>query len=185
MSLEFVPTAIPGAFEVRHGIHRDSRGSFRRVFCDREFVEAGLPSRFVQTNHSVTLGAGSLRGLHFQYPPESEDKFVSCTVGRAFDVALDLRKGSPTFGRWASVEIDDATSFFIPKGCAHGFQTLTGEVHLVYMATSHYARDAESGVRFDDPIAAIDWPLPIANVSDRDRTFEYLSEAFEGLDVVL
>ena len=181
MSMEFVSTDIPGAVEVRHRAFRDARGSFRRLFCASEFAEAGLPTEYVQANHSVTMGAGSLRGLHFQYPPAAEDKFVTCTAGRAFDVALDLRKGSPTFLKWAAVEIDDSTSFFIPKGCAHGFQALTEEVHLVYMATSFYAPAEESGVRFDDPAAGIGWPLPIAHLSERDASFPRLSEAFEGL----
>ena len=183
MSMEFVSTGIPGAIEVRHRVFRDSRGSFRRLFCASEFAESGLPAAYVQANHSVTMGAGSLRGLHFQYPPAAEDKFVTCTAGRAFDVALDLRRGSPTFLHWAAVEIDPSTSFFIPKGCAHGFQALTDEVHLVYLSTSFYAPADESGVRFDDPAAAIDWPLPIANLSERDGSFALLNEAFEGLAI--
>ena len=183
MSMEFVSTGIPGALEVRHRVFRDNRGSFRRLFCASEFAGAGLPADFVQANHSVTVGAGSLRGLHFQYPPAAEDKFVTCTAGRAFDVALDLRRRSPTFLRWAAVEIDPSTGFFIPKGCAHGFQALTDEVHFVYMSTRAYAPADESGSRFDDPAVAIDWPLPIANLSERDGSFALLNEAFEGLAI--
>jgi len=181
--MEFVPTAIPGAFEVRHDIRSDTRGSFKRHYCEREFSAAGLNTRWVQVNHSVTLGIGSVRGLHFQRPPHAETKLVGCTLGRAFDVAVDLRRASPTFLKWAAVEIDEATSFYIPPGCAHGFQALGDEVHLTYLHSAFYAPEAEGGVRFDDPALRIAWPLPIGTVSDRDRSFALIDAGFEGLAV--
>lgn len=179
--MEFVPTSIPGAFAIRLDVRGDGRGRFKRHFCRRVFAERGLAADFVQVNHSVTIGTGALRGIHYQRPPHAEDKLVSCTLGRAFDVAVDLRKGSPTFLKWASIEIDDETAFYIPKGCAHGFQALADEVHLVYLHSDYYAPDAEGGLRFDDPTLAIEWPLPISTISDRDRGFASLLPDFDGL----
>ena len=181
--MEFRPTGIAGAFEVRHDVRADQRGRFARQYCEREFAEAGLNIRWVQVNHSTTLGRGSLRGMHFQYPPAAEAKLVSCAVGRAFDVAVDLRKGSPSFLEWVAVEIDERTSFYLPEGCAHGFQALTDEVHLIYQASAYYAPAIESGVRFDDPAIAIEWPLPVGTVSDRDLSFAPIDETFEGVSL--
>jgi dTDP-4-dehydrorhamnose 3,5-epimerase len=180
--MEFVPTSIAGAWEVRLNVRSDARGRFHRGWCDRAFAEAGLAPRWVQMNHSVTLGKGSARGLHYQRPPHAEDKLVSCTLGRAFDVAVDLRRGSPTYRQWAAVEISEATSFYIPKGCAHGFQALEDEVHLLYLHSDYYTPDAEGGLRLDDPALAVDWPLPLGTLSERDRSFALLTPEFEGLD---
>ena len=179
--MEFLPTNIAGAFKVRHDLRTDERGRFKRQYCEREFAAAGLNTHWVQVNHSVTLGRGSVRGMHFQRPPATEAKLVSCSSGCAVDVAVDLRRGSDTFLRWASVEIDEATSFYIPEGCAHGFQTLCDEVHLIYLHSAFYLSDAEDGVRFDDPGIAIEWPLPIGTVSARDRGFALITGDFEGI----
>lgn len=179
--MEFVPTSIAGAFEVRHDVRSDERGRFSRQYCEREFADAGFNPRWVQINHSVTLGKGAIRGLHFQRPPSAETKLVSCTYGQAFDVAVDLRRGSDTFLKWAAVEIGKATSFYIPEGCAHGFQALSDEVHLIYLHSAFYAPEAEGGLSFDDPALGIAWPLPVGTVSDRDRSFALLDSDFEGL----
>lgn len=179
--MEFVPTSIAGLFEIRHDVRSDERGRFKRQYCEQEFAAAGLNTRWVQVNHSVTLGRGSIRGMHFQRPAAAEAKLVSCPVGRAFDVAVDLRQGSATFLKWAAIEIDDATSFYIPEGCAHGFQALTDEVHLIYQHSRAYLPSAEGGLRFDDPAIAIDWPLPAGTVSDRDRSFALINDSFEGI----
>ena len=181
--MEFIPTKIAGAYEVRLTPHGDGRGRFRRTWCETAFAEAGLAPRWVQANHSVTNGRGSVRGLHFQHPPHAEDKLVTCTLGRAFDVAVDLRRGSPTFLRWAAVEIDEGASFYIPKGCAHGFQVLEDTVHLVYLHSYAYTPAAEGGLRVDDSRIAIDWPLPFGTQSERDRSFPLLETGFEGLTV--
>ena len=179
--MEFIPTFISGAFEIRHDVRADARGRFKRQYCEREFAEAGLNTRWVQANHSVTLGKGSVRGMHFQQAPYAEAKLVSCPVGRAFDVAVDLRHGSGTFLQWAAVEIDEATSFYIPEGCAHGFQALTDEVHLIYQHSAPYLAEAEGGVRFDDPAIGIEWPLPVGTTSERDRSFKLIEANFEGI----
>jgi dTDP-4-dehydrorhamnose 3,5-epimerase len=179
--MEFLPTPIAGAFAVRHDVRSDQRGRFKRQYCEREFAAAGLDTHWVQVNHSVTLGAGSVRGMHFQRPPAAEAKLVSCPVGRAFDVLVDLRRGSPTFLGWTAVEIDETVSFHIPDGCAHGFQALSDEVHLIYQHSACYDPEAEAGVRFDDPAIGIAWPLPVGTVSDRDRSFPLIDDGFEGI----
>ena len=181
VTMDVIPTLIPGAYEIRHDVRADDRGRFKRQYCAREFAAAGLNTRWVQVNHSLTRGLGSVRGMHFQRPPQAETKLVSCPVGRAFDVAVDLRGGSPTFLRWAAVTIDETVSFYIPEGCAHGFQALTDEVHLIYQHSAEYSAEAEGGVRFDDPALGIDWPLAIGAISDRDRSFALIGEDFQGL----
>ena len=181
--MKFLPTSIAGAFEIRHEVRSDDRGRFKRQYCEREFAAAGLNTRWVQVNHSVTLGKGSIRGLHFQRPPAVEAKLVSCPFGRAFDVVVDLRAGSQTFLQWAAVEIDETTSFYIPEGCAHGFQALTDEVHLIYQHSAPYTSEAEGGVRFDDPAIGIQWPLAVGTISDRDRSFALIGDDFEGIRV--
>ncbi|MFN3943479.1 MAG: dTDP-4-dehydrorhamnose 3,5-epimerase [Allosphingosinicella sp.] len=179
--MEIVATAIAGLAEIRLQVRSDSRGRFKRHFCARAFAEAGLMTGVAQVNHSITLGRGSVRGLHFQRAPHAEDKLVSCTYGRVFDVAVDLRAGSPTYLQWAALELDEGVAFHIPKGCAHGFQTLTDEAHLVYLHSEYYTPEAEGGVRHDDPAIGIRWPLPPSNLSERDRSFPLVDDAFEGL----
>jgi dTDP-4-dehydrorhamnose 3,5-epimerase len=179
--MEIIPTSIAGAFEIRHELRSDGRGRFKRQYCELEFAGAGLNTRWVQVNHSVTLGAGSIRGMHFQRPPGAEAKLVSCPAGRAFDVLVDLRAGSKTFLQWASVEIDERTSLYIPHGCAHGFQALSDEVHLIYQHSAYYTPELEGGVRFDDPAIGIDWPLPVGALSERDRSFGLIGGDFEGI----
>lgn len=179
--MDIRPTAIDGVMEIRLKVHGDSRGRFKRHFCARQFAEAGLPTGFVQMNHSITIGRGTARGLHFQRAPQAEDKLVSCTLGRVFDVAVDLREGSATFGRWVGLELDEAAAFLIPKGCAHGFQTLSEEAHLVYLHSAFYTPELEGGLPLDDPTIGIAWPLPFANRSTRDLSFPPLGHDFERL----
>jgi len=181
--MQFRPTSLKGAFEVLHDVRCDVRGRFKRQYCYQEFASAGLNTNWVQINHSVTLEIGSVRGMHFQRSPAAEAKLVSCPVGRAFDVAVDLRSGSATFLQWAAVEISEETSFYIPEGCAHGFQALTDEVHLIYQHSAAFMPEAEGGVRFDDPAIGIDWPLPVGTVSDRDRSFDLIGDKFEGVQL--
>jgi dTDP-4-dehydrorhamnose 3,5-epimerase len=181
--MEIVPTQIAGAFAVRHDVRADQRGRFKRQYCEREFAAAGLNTHWVQVNHAVTTGRGSIRGMHFQRPPAAEAKLVSCPVGRAFDVAVDLRRGSDTFLKWAAVEIDKNRSFYIPEGCAHGFQVLSDEVQFIYMHGDFYAPQVEDGVRFDDPALGIEWPLAVGTVSERDRSFAMIDDDFGGIAV--
>jgi dTDP-4-dehydrorhamnose 3,5-epimerase len=179
--MQFEPTSVEGCYRIRLPSHADARGRFKRRFCRREFAAAGLETDFVQMNHSITLGSGTLRGMHYQEPPAAETKLVSCTFGRAFDVAVDLRAGSSTFLQWEAIELDESTMFYIPEGCAHGFQALSDEVHLVYLHSRFFQPEAERGLRFDDPAVGIEWPLPIGLMSDRDRSFPALTSSFQGV----
>lgn len=177
----FYPTSIPDVLCIKFDLRGDKRGHFARRFCTREFAEAGLPTTFVQMNHSVTLGVGSARGMHYQRQPNAEDKLVCCTLGRVYDVALDLRTGSSTYLKWTAVELDEATALFIPKGCAHGFQSLMEETHLTYLHSAFYAPELEAGISADDPAVGIEWPLPFANRSQRDMDFKPLTSDFRGI----
>jgi dTDP-4-dehydrorhamnose 3,5-epimerase len=181
--MKFIQTKIAGAYEIQLTAHKDARGRFKRHYCEREFSDAGLPAHFVQMNHSITVGRGTVRGLHYQVPPATEDKLVSCTVGRAFDVAVDVRSGSPTFLAWTAIELDEERMFYIPKGCAHGFQALTNELHLVYMHSNPYMPEFERGLLFDDPAINIDWPIAAKNVSDRDCSYSPIDSSFEGVKI--
>lgn len=181
--MRFHPTPVAGVVRIELDVRGDDRGRFKRHFCTDEFERAGLPGRFVQMNHSVTVGRGSARGMHYQRPPAAEDKLVSCTLGRVYDVALDLRAGSPTFLQWTAAELDEATALFIPKGCAHGFQVMSEQAHLVYLHSEFYTPEMDSGVRADDPAVAIDWPLPLVNRSERDLGFAPLTDEFKGLTI--
>jgi dTDP-4-dehydrorhamnose 3,5-epimerase len=141
--------------------------------------------RIVQINHSRAKAPGAVRGLHFQRPPEAEMKLVRCLRGRVLDVAVDLRAGSSSLLRWHAEEIsaENARMLVIPEGCAHGFQALEADSELLYAHTAPYVRETEDGVRFDDPVLGIRWPLPIADISPRDRSFALLRPDFRGIAV--
>lgn len=162
----------------------DSRGYLERMFCVDELARL-LPGGVVaQINHTCTRLRGTVRGLHFQHPPHSEIKFVSCLRGEVFDVAVDLRRGSPTFLRWHG-EVLSAGNFHtlvIPQGFAHGFQTLADDCEMLYLHSAHYKPDAEGGLHVQDPRLAIDWPLPIADISRRDSDHSFLTNDFKGIN---
>ena len=149
----------------------DSRGAFARTFCAEAFRKAGLVTTWAQMNMSRSIGIGTVRGLHFQRPPMSEAKLIRATEGEVFDVALDLRTGSATYGQVHSVILtaEQGNAVYIPPGCAHGFQILTETATLHYCHSHPYAPDLEGGVLATDPDLGIAWPLPIAQMSDRDR----------------
>lgn len=178
-------TGIQGAFEVHTRPIGDERGFFYRAFCERELAEVVLGQPIRQINVSRTQESGTVRGFHFQYPPEAEIKLVRCLRGRVWDVALDLRLGSPTFLQWHAVELCStrANLLVIPQGCAHGFQALEPDSELLYLHTAHYSPDQEGGVRYDDPRLSIPWPLPVAQVSPRDRSHPPLQADFQGIKV--
>jgi len=162
---------------------KDIRGSFVRIFCESECASLRPNLQWAQINLSCTSQRGTIRGMHFQYPPAAEAKLIRCLQGRVFDVAVDLRAGSPTFMRWHGVELNDDNSIqiFIPEGFAHGFQALTNDVKLIYLHTNAWNHTYESGVRYNDPALAIKWPLPVTQVSDKDRVLPLLSETFAGI----
>ncbi len=180
--MRFEPTALVGVWLVRPEPHEDARGSFAQTFNLWEFEGRGLCASFVVTALSANRRAGTLRGLHFQAPPHAEAKLVSCPRGRAFDVVVDLRRASPTHGRWVSAEISEAdgTQIYIPEGCAHGFQTLADDTKVHYQLSVDYAPDFARGVRWDDPDLAIAWPRMPTAISDRDRALPAFAELLVG-----
>lgn len=158
--MKFIETTIADAFIVEMQPMRDERGHFARTWCQFEFESRRLASNFVQCSTSFNEKSGTLRGLHFQRPPHMEAKLVRCTRGAAFDVMVDLRRASPSFGQWIGVEIsaDNGKMVYIPEGVAHGFQTLAAETELFYQISTFYAPDYAAGIRWDDPDLAICWP---------------------------
>jgi dTDP-4-dehydrorhamnose 3,5-epimerase len=152
---------------------RDERGFFARVFCVREFAAAGLETEFPQHSISSTRRPGSIRGMHFQRPPHKEVKVVRCIRGAIHDVLVDLRPTSPTYLRWEAYELtaENRRQLYVPAGVAHGFQTLAPESEVHYLISAFYAPEAAAGVRYDDPAFGIRWPLPVADVSEKDRNW--------------
>lgn len=176
--MNFRELSVPGAMLIDIEPAVDERGLFARVFCAREFSRRGLPANFVQHSTSFNTKRGTLRGLHYQRKPFEEAKLVRCVRGKAFDVVVDLRRDSPAFGKWCAVELseDNRTSIFVPRGCAHGFQALSGGTELLYQIDTEYAPEAAAGVHWDDPTLAIPWPISDPVVSARDRALASLSD---------
>lgn len=171
--MQFQPTDLSGVWLIDLEPIEDERGFFARTFCEREFGKRGLETRFVQHSISRSKLAGTLRGMHFQKPPHEEVKLIRCTRGMLHDVIIDLRPQSPTFRRWQGFELtaDNKCQLYIPKGFAHGFQTLCDDTEICYLISAFYTPEAASGVRYDDPAFTIHWPLPISVISDKDRTW--------------
>jgi dTDP-4-dehydrorhamnose 3,5-epimerase len=177
-------TGLAGLRVIARQATADRRGWFERLFCSEELA-AAAGERFApaQINRSCTLVRGAVRGMHFQYPPHAEVKLVSCLQGEVFDVAVDLRIGSPTFLRWFGVRLsaENRASLLIPRGFAHGFQALEERCELLYLHSAAYAPAHEGGIRPDDPRIAIAWPLPIADMSERDAAHALLGAGFAGV----
>lgn len=161
----------------------DERGAFARLFCADELNEAGWHRPVAQINHSHTLERGTIRGMHYQVPPFAEMKLVTCIAGAILDCAVDLRRGSATFleHHAEALTADNRRALLIPPGFAHGFQTLTDTVSLVYVHSAAYVPGAEGGLNAFDPRLGIKWPLPASRVSDRDREFSFIPDEYEGL----
>ncbi|WP_406644487.1 dTDP-4-dehydrorhamnose 3,5-epimerase [Aliisedimentitalea scapharcae] len=174
----FDPLALSGAWEIKLQRREDDRGFFARMYCDTEFDAHGLNTTWVQMNVSMSRECGTLRGLHFQREPAAEVKVVRALRGRACDVIVDLRAGSATFGQSCSVILDqDAlNAIYVPKGFAHGFQTLEPDTELQYLHSTAYAPGHEGGINPLDPALNINWPLAVSNMSDRDRNLPALQE---------
>jgi dTDP-4-dehydrorhamnose 3,5-epimerase len=169
----FAETTVRGAYLIDLEPRTDQRGFFARAWCRSEFEARGLNARVAQVNVSFNARRGTLRGMHFQRSPHREAKVVSCTRGRVYDVVIDLRPDSPTYLRWTAVELtaENRRMLYIPEGLAHGFQTLADETELLYLMSESYSPAHARGVRHDDPVFGIDWPLPVASISDADRTW--------------
>ena len=177
-------TPLDGLAIIERSVDEDERGYFSRLFCAEELRGAGRePFSVAQINQSVTRRAGSVRGLHFQRAPHREAKLVSCLHGAVFDVAVDLRRGSPTFLRWHGEVLsqENRRAALIPEGFAHGFQALERDCELIYVHSRAYDASAEGGVDPADPSLAIAWPLPFADLSARDRNHPRLTPDFAGL----
>lgn len=181
--MNLVETSIQGVLVIKTNAIQDNRGAFSRLFCTQELQTILRQKAIVQINHSMTHSVGAVRGLHYQNPPHAEMKIVRCLKGRVFDLAVDLRQGSPTFLKWTAIELTLANrlAFVIPEGCAHGFQVLEEDSELLYLHTAFYTPNAESAVRFDDPRIGIDWPLTPTDLSARDLNHPYLKEYFRGV----
>ena len=182
--MKFNPAPLAGAFTVDLEKRGDERGFFARLFCENEFAQAGLETRFVQINNSLSASKGTLRGLHYQLPPAAEVKVVRCVRGALWDVILDLRAGSPSFGKWFGAELsaENRTMMYVPRGFAHGFVTLTDDAEAIYLVSAEYSPDNERGVRYDDPAVGIEWPLAPAEISDKDRSWPDLDAEFHGFE---
>lgn len=179
--LQALPLA--GLYSVQHKRHGDDRGQFARLFCEGSLDALGTPFHVRQVNHSRTLGAGSVRGLHYQHGDLPEAKLITCLRGEVWDVAVDLRQGSPTFLHWHAEHLraGDGRSLLIPAGFAHGFQVLSEEAELLYLHSADYAPGREGGLSVHDPRLAIAWPLPVKNLSARDEAHPWLDHLFTGV----
>jgi dTDP-4-dehydrorhamnose 3,5-epimerase len=179
--MKFHPTPLADLTLIETTRVEDERGQFSRVFCEAECGAIRPCLHWTQINLSRTYDKGTVRGMHFQYPPATEAKLIRCLRGRVFDVAVDLRVDSPTFLRWHADQ-DEANQFFIPEGFAHGFQALTDDAQLLYLHTTAWSREQEGGLRHDDPAIAIAWPLPVTRISTKDRQWPLVKESsFAGL----
>ena len=179
----FYSTPLEGLYVAERRPIKDHRGFFCRFFCAEEFQRVGLSKAIVQINHSYTKKKGVVRGFHFQYPPHAELKIVSCLRGEVFDVAVDIRKGSPTFLQWHGeiLNPENRKSLLIPEGFAHGFQTLTENCELIYLVSTPYCTQAEGALHFKDPRIGVVWPIPVVDISVRDRSQPLLKTNFEGI----
>lgn len=178
-------TAISGLVVIESEPKNDERGFFTRLYCQEELQELVGTRQIVQINQSSTRTVGATRGLHYQHRPHAEMKLVRCLKGKVWDVAIDLRAGSPTFLKWHAEELsaENARMMVIPEGFAHGFQVLEEDSELLYLHTAHYSSSAEGGVRPTDPRLSINWPLAVRDLSDRDRNHPLLASDFTGLVV--
>lgn len=168
----FRETRLPGVFEIGMTLLPDERGFFARTWCQNEFKEHGLESNLVQCSISFNRHRGTLRGVHYQAEPFGEAKIVRCTAGSIFDVALDLRKDSPTYKQWFGTVLsaENRLSLYVPKGCAHGFLSLTDNAEVLYQMSEFFHPESAHGVRWNDPAFQIEWPGKVEVISERDRT---------------
>jgi dTDP-4-dehydrorhamnose 3,5-epimerase len=181
--LAFEPTPLPGLLRVRRQRLGDSRGHLMRLFCASELQAAGWDAPLAQVNLTHTARRGTVRGLHFQHPPHAEIKLVGCQRGEVWDVAVDLRAGSPTFLQWHAERLsaDNALALLIPRGFAHGLQTLQDDVEMLYCHSAAHAAASEGGLHPLDPALALPWPLPVAELSPRDAGHAFIAPGFPGV----
>ena len=174
-----IDTNLPGVCIIEPVVHGDQRGYFMETYSTQAFAEIGIDTVFVQDNQSYSARKGILRGIHFQNAPMAQAKLVRVTRGAVLDVAVDLRKGSPTYCQWVSVELsaENKRMFYIPRGFGHGFVTLTDEVEFCYKVDNLYSRECDRGIRFDDPAIGVDWGIAAPILSQKDTVSPLLSES--------
>lgn len=181
--MKVTETAIPGVLIINTDVFGDHRGYFTETYSKPKYEKLGIDVDFVQDNMSFSAAEGTVRGLHWQNPPYAQSKLVSCTKGRVIDVAVDIRKGSPTFGKWVSCELsaDNHRQFFIPQGFAHGFLTLSPDVEFRYKVDNVYNKESEGAIRYDDPTVNVDWGTLLegreAILSDKDKIAPELADS--------
>lgn len=178
--LEIEKTGLPGVVVFTPKRFGDHRGFFAETWNAQRMAEKGYALDFVQDNHSISAQANTVRGLHYQAPPRAQDKLVRCGRGALYDVAVDIRSGSPTFGKWVGVELtpENGKQLLVPKGFLHGFVTRVPDTEIIYKCTDYYAPECDGGVRFDDPDIGIDWGLGPASIvlSDKDENAPYMKD---------
>lgn len=184
--MKFHPTPLKGAFTVELERRGDNRGFFARAFCEREFAQAGLENRFVQANDALSQSKGTLRGMHYQLGASAEVKMVRCIRGALFDVILDLRPDSPTFGKSFGAELnaENRLMMYVPRGFAHGLLTLADETEAFYLVSNTYDPQAERGIRWDDPKFNIEWPHAPQEISQKDASWPDFDPVFHGTDIL-
>ncbi|WP_430227305.1 dTDP-4-dehydrorhamnose 3,5-epimerase [Paraburkholderia tropica] len=182
--MKFNKSPLEGAYTIDLEKRGDERGFFARVFCENEFGAQGLETRFVQINNSSSAKRGTLRGMHFQLPPEGEVKVVRCIKGSLYDVIVDLRPDSPTFKQWFGAELsaENRRMMYVPRGFAHGFITLTDDAEAFYLVSAFYAPHEERGLRYNDPAIGIEWPIAPTEISEKDQNWPDLDVEFHGLE---
>ena len=181
---DIAETPLSGLMLIRRKPRRDERGYLERLYDANDFADLLGRREIMQVNRTLTHDCGTVRGMHYQLPPHAELKFVSCLHGSIFDVAVDLRRNSPTFLRWhgSILSAENGQSLLIPEDFAHGFQTLTGNCEMLYLHTKTYQPDHERGLHPEDPRVGIAWPQPVAGLSPRDVLHPWLTAAFEGIE---
>ena len=180
--VKFTPLPLVGAHLIHLEKRGDDRGFFARFFCEEEFARQGLLAQFKQINNSLSVKQGTLRGMHYQLPPAAEVKVVRCIQGALFDVILDLRPHSPTFGKWCGETLSavNRAMMYVPEGFAHGFVTLEPDTEVIYLVSAAYAPAAERGIRYDDPKFGIRWPVTPMELSEKDRKWPAYEPQYHG-----
>lgn len=194
--MKIIDTKLEGVKIIEPKVFKDNRGFFMESFNDKQFVEAGLRFNFIQDNHSLSVEKGVIRGLHYQLSPKAQTKLVRVITGSIYDVAVDIRKDSPTFGEWIGVTLseDNHCMLLVPKGFAHGFCTLTENTHVQYKVDDYYSAENDKGILWNDPSLSIDWPISNPILSEKDANqplfkdvvinFQYKEQAEVGHEVL-
>jgi dTDP-4-dehydrorhamnose 3,5-epimerase len=185
INFAFKQTILQGLYLINLKPKTDDRGYFERVYCIEEFKELMPQKQINNINRSFTKQKGTIRGLHFQYPPFQEIKIIICLKGSVYDVAVDIRKNSPTFLQWHGETLSEKSEkmLIVPEGFAHGFQTLEDNVEFMYFNTSPYSKENESGLNYNDPSLNISWPLEVTEISEKDKNHKFISPNFKGVEL--